>query len=47
MTESTAVHLDACANKIAAFIAAATSGKKAVSSGADGLVALKPAGAAL
>ncbi len=40
-------YLDAYANEIAAFITAATSGKKAAPSGADGLVALKLADAAL
>jgi myo-inositol 2-dehydrogenase/D-chiro-inositol 1-dehydrogenase len=40
-------YLDAYAIEIAAFIAAATSGKKASPSGADGLVALKLADAAL
>ena len=40
-------YLDAYANEIAAFIAAATSGKKAAPSGADGLVALELADAAL
>jgi myo-inositol 2-dehydrogenase/D-chiro-inositol 1-dehydrogenase len=40
-------YLDAYANEIAAFIAAATSGKKAAPSGKDGLVALRLADAAL
>ena len=40
-------YLDAYAIEIASFIAAATSGKKAAPSGADGLVALKLADAAL
>ncbi|MER8952807.1 inositol 2-dehydrogenase [Mesorhizobium sp. M0833] len=40
-------YLDAYANEIAAFIAAATSGKKAAPSGQDGLVALRLADAAL
>ncbi|MER8545926.1 inositol 2-dehydrogenase [Mesorhizobium sp. M0684] len=40
-------YLDAYANEIAAFIAAATSGKKATPSGKDGLVALRLADAAL
>ncbi|MER9891135.1 inositol 2-dehydrogenase [Mesorhizobium sp. M0119] len=40
-------YLDAYANEIAAFIAAATSGTKAAPSGKDGLVALRLADAAL
>ncbi|RWK55992.1 inositol 2-dehydrogenase [Mesorhizobium sp.] len=40
-------YLDAYANEIAAFIAAATSGNKAAPSGMDGLVALRLADAAL
>ncbi|RWF75865.1 MAG: inositol 2-dehydrogenase [Mesorhizobium sp.] len=40
-------YLDAYANEIAAFIAAATSGNKAAPSGKDGLVALRLADAAL
>ncbi|RVC63049.1 inositol 2-dehydrogenase, partial [Mesorhizobium sp. M4B.F.Ca.ET.088.02.2.1] len=40
-------YLDAYANEIAAFIGAATKGKKAAPSGTDGLVALKLADAAL
>ncbi|TIS76559.1 MAG: inositol 2-dehydrogenase, partial [Mesorhizobium sp.] len=40
-------YLDAYANEVAAFIAAATSGKKAAPSGKDGLVALRLADAAL
>ncbi|TGQ54725.1 inositol 2-dehydrogenase [Mesorhizobium sp. M1C.F.Ca.ET.193.01.1.1] len=40
-------YIDAYANEIAAFIAAATAGKKAAPSGKDGLVALKLADAAL
>ena len=40
-------YLDAYANEIASFIAAATKGKKAAPSGKDGLIALKLADAAL
>ncbi|PBB38946.1 inositol 2-dehydrogenase [Mesorhizobium sp. WSM3868] len=40
-------YIDAYANEIASFIAAATAGKKAAPSGKDGLVALKLADAAL
>ncbi|RTM01894.1 MAG: inositol 2-dehydrogenase [Hyphomicrobiales bacterium] len=40
-------YIDAYANEIAAFIAAATAGKKAAPSGKDGLIALKLADAAL
>ncbi|MBN9552031.1 MAG: inositol 2-dehydrogenase [Alphaproteobacteria bacterium] len=40
-------YIDAYANEIAAFIAAATAGKKAAPSGMDGLIALKLADAAL
>ena len=40
-------YIDAYANEIAAFIAAATEGKKAAPSGKDGLMALGLADAAL
>ena len=40
-------YIDAYANEIASFIAAATAGKKAAPSGKDGLIALKLADAAL